>query len=114
MELALVLDNTGSMWGSPFDTMKAAAHELVNIIYGEAETHPNLYVAVVPYVATVNIGSARTSWLEFDRPGADRQPVLAVDLEGLRAGPHQRLRRDRRPALGEEVPQLPLSGRDRQ
>ncbi len=64
MELALVLDNTGSMWGTPFDTMKAAALELVDIIYGADETHANLWVAVVPYAATVNIGNARTSWLD--------------------------------------------------
>lgn len=63
MELALVLDNTGSMWGTPFDTMKAAALDLVDIVYGAAETHDNLWVSVVPFAATVNIGSTRTSWL---------------------------------------------------
>jgi Flp pilus assembly protein TadG len=82
MELALVLDNTGSMWGSPFDTMKAAAHELVNTIYGEAETHPNLYVAVVPYVATVNIGSSRTSWLESTDPVRTGNPYSPSTWKG--------------------------------
>ena len=38
MELALVLDNTGSMWGTPFTTMQAAAKDLVDIVYGDVET----------------------------------------------------------------------------
>lgn len=64
MELALVLDNTGSMVGAPFAAMKAAAHDLVDIVYGEEEEHPNLWVAVVPYVSVVNIGSSRSAWLD--------------------------------------------------
>ncbi len=68
MELALVLDNTGSMVGAPFAAMKAAAHELVDIVYGEADEHPNLWVAVVPYVSVVNIGSSRTGWLDAADP----------------------------------------------
>lgn len=63
MELALVLDNTGSMLGSKFDTMQAAALDLVDIIYGDDESNPNLFVAVVPYTAVVNIGASRSSWL---------------------------------------------------
>ena len=63
MELALVLDNTGSMWGAPFTAMQAAAKDLVDIVYGDVETNPNLYVAVVPFVATVNIGPQRWGWL---------------------------------------------------
>jgi Flp pilus assembly protein TadG len=68
MELALVLDNTGSMWGAAFDAMQAAAKDLVDIVYGSVDTNPNLYVAVVPFVSNVNIGSARTSWLDVKDP----------------------------------------------
>ena len=68
MELALVLDNTGSMWGTPFTTMQAAAKDLVDIVYGEEDTSPNLFVAVVPYVATVNMGNWRTAWLAAGDP----------------------------------------------
>ena len=68
MELALVLDNTGSMWGTPFTTMQAAAKDLVDIVYGEEDTSPNLFVAVVPYVATVNMGNWRTDWLAAGDP----------------------------------------------
>ena len=40
MELALVLDNTGSMWGTPFTTMQAAAKDLVDIVYGDDGHQP--------------------------------------------------------------------------
>ena len=78
MELALVLDNTGSMWGTPFTTMQAAAKDLVDIVYGDADTNPNLFVAVVPYVATVNMG-APPDWLpprpRGVTPGATATPT---------------------------------------
>lgn len=65
MELALVLDNTGSMKDNgKFAAMRNAALELVNTIYRDQDQHSNLLVAVVPYVATVNIGNQHASWLE--------------------------------------------------
>ncbi len=64
MELALVMDNTGSMKSNNMiGAMKSAATDLLNLVYGSAETHPNLWVSVVPYTATVNIGAGRTAWL---------------------------------------------------
>ena len=68
MELALVLDNTGSMWGAAFTTMQAAAKDLIDIVFGDVETNPNLFVAVVPFVSNVNIGSGRTGWLAAADP----------------------------------------------
>jgi Flp pilus assembly protein TadG len=68
MELALVLDNTGSMVGAKFTTMQAAALDLVDIVYGDVETNPNLFVAVVPYTAVVNIGAGRWNWLHITDP----------------------------------------------
>ncbi len=74
VELVLVMDNTGSMRGriggasvNKMDTMIAAAHTLVDILYGERETIENFYVSLVPYAAMVNIGSGRTGWVNsFD------------------------------------------------
>jgi Flp pilus assembly protein TadG len=63
MELVLVMDNTGSMAGSKITAMKNAATNLINILYGSNETQNNFWVGLVPYVATVNIGNSRTSWL---------------------------------------------------
>jgi Flp pilus assembly protein TadG len=73
MELALVMDNTGSMWdsdsktdtaGTPFAAMQDAALDLVDIIYGEEEDElDNVWISLVPFVAAVNIGSGRSGWL---------------------------------------------------
>jgi Flp pilus assembly protein TadG len=64
MELVLVMDNTGSMRGNGgMAAMKPAATELVNILYGDNETVPNFWVGVVPYAATVNIGTQHVDWL---------------------------------------------------
>lgn len=65
MELALVMDNTGSMESSNrIGTMKTAAADLINIVFGSMETHPNLWVSVVPFTATVNIGTQHSGWLK--------------------------------------------------
>jgi hypothetical protein len=64
MELALVMDNTGSMRsGGKITAMTDAATALVNTIYGDEEVNPNLWVALVPYTATVNVGAGRSAWL---------------------------------------------------
>lgn len=63
MELALVLDVTGSMAGASMTALRDSATEMVNIIYGPNQTVPNLWVSVVPYTATVNIGRGRADWL---------------------------------------------------
>jgi Flp pilus assembly protein TadG len=64
-EIALVMDNTGSMRsGGRMSAMKTAAHDLVSILYGEEESREDLWVSVVPYTAMVNVGSQRTDWLD--------------------------------------------------
>lgn len=63
MELALVLDVTGSMAGAQMTALRESAAELVKIIYGANETVPNLWVSVVPYTSMVNIGRGRAGWL---------------------------------------------------
>ena len=81
MELALVMDNTGSMWadpsgvtrtdiaGTPFEAMRNAALDLVDIIYGDEDEIDNVWVSLVPFVATVNIGPSRTELAGGGRPG---------------------------------------------
>jgi Flp pilus assembly protein TadG len=93
MELALVLDITGSMEtnctlpsdrtqydcfvttvprvpgttitsrNNNIDLLRLAAADMVNILYGNRETVPNLWVSVVPYTTTVNLGPGRQGWL---------------------------------------------------
>jgi Flp pilus assembly protein TadG len=64
MELVLVMDNTGSMRGNGgMDAMKPAATDLINILYGDRETVPQFWVGLVPYAASVNIGTQHEDWL---------------------------------------------------
>lgn len=68
MELVLVMDNTGSMKANNrVGNMRSAAQELVDILYGNRTEIPNLWVALAPYTAAVNIGRQNVDWLE---PGA--------------------------------------------
>ena len=72
MELALVMDNTGSLWasdtrtdlsGTPFEAIQTAAFDLIDIIFGDEDEIDNVWVSLVPYVASVNVGNWRTGWL---------------------------------------------------
>jgi hypothetical protein len=44
--------------------MQAAAFDLIDILYGDEDEIDNLWVSLVPYTATVNIGNTRTGWLQ--------------------------------------------------
>lgn len=58
LEVALVLDVTGSMGGSRITDLKTAAADLVDIIVKDAQTPFYSKVALVPYSAGVNVGTA--------------------------------------------------------
>ena len=63
LELALVLDNTGSMAGSSITSLISASNQLLDIVYGGSDTQPSLWVSVVPFAAAVNVGNTHTGWL---------------------------------------------------
>lgn len=63
MELAMVLDVTGSMSGSKIASLRAAANSLVDILYGDRETVNDLWVSVVPFTARVNF-KPHDDWME--------------------------------------------------
>lgn len=63
LELVLVLDNTGSMSGTALTSLKTAANTLLGILFGDNATAENLYVGIVPFSQTVNIGTEHESWL---------------------------------------------------
>eukprot|EP00999_Lentomonas_sp_LEN2_P000486 NODE_1487_length_838_cov_143.039381_g1439_i0.p2 GENE.NODE_1487_length_838_cov_143.039381_g1439_i0~~NODE_1487_length_838_cov_143.039381_g1439_i0.p2 ORF type:complete len:250 (-),score=53.97 NODE_1487_length_838_cov_143.039381_g1439_i0:5-754(-) len=57
IEVALVLDNTGSMSGSKLRALKEASKEFVNILFGDDKKGDKLSIAVVPFTGAVNIGT---------------------------------------------------------
>lgn len=83
-EVALVMDNTGSMRsGSKMTAMKAAARDLVQILFGSDPVLPDLWVTLVPYAATVNIGSGRLNWLDpADKVFASPDPFYPSTWKG--------------------------------
>ncbi len=64
LELALVLDNTGSMAGTGLTSLKSAANTLVNTLYGDKAVAENLYVGIVPFSQSVNVGKSHSDWLK--------------------------------------------------
>ncbi len=64
LELVLALDNTGSMSGS-MTSLKNAANSLIDILFGSDTTATNLFIGLAPFSHTVNIGTSRSSWVNF-------------------------------------------------
>jgi len=64
LELVMALDNTGSMAGSKLSSLKNAATSLVNILYGSKTTVKDLWIGLVPFSATVNIGTGKSAWID--------------------------------------------------
>jgi len=73
LEVALVLDTTGSMdddvGGSPYDSTKkiaalrSAGNVLVDILFGSNDEVDDLWVGVVPFSQSVNIGTGHADWM---------------------------------------------------
>ncbi|MCE4222182.1 pilus assembly protein [Methylobacterium sp. C25] len=68
LEIAMVLDNTGSMAGAKLTNLKSAATTMVNNLFAQVDpSKPNsLKIAIVPFSQTVNVGSSNisASWLD--------------------------------------------------
>lgn len=65
LELVMVLDVSGSMGGGgKIEALRAGAAALVDIVYGDAETGPNLWVGLVPFSGRVNIVDYGASWMQ--------------------------------------------------
>ncbi len=83
MELALVLDVSGSM-RRDMNHLKIASQNLIHVLYGASETLPNVWVAVIPFSGRVNILDYGRSWMQ-NWPSGD-----AIHLcVGLRNMPYQ-------------------------
>jgi Mg-chelatase subunit ChlD len=68
LELALVLDNTGSMAQSgKLTQLKTAAHNLLTTLQGAAKQPGDVKVAIIPFDKIVNIGTsyAAQSWVDY-------------------------------------------------
>lgn len=69
LELAIVLDQTSSMraaatgFASKLAAAQSAVGTLLNTLYGTSDTKRNLWVSVVPFARTMNIGTGNANFL---------------------------------------------------
>ena len=71
LEVAMALDNSGSMSGSKLSALKTAADDLVDTLFDSAKgsTKPDpIKISVVPFAAGVNVGPqyATANWMDTD------------------------------------------------
>ncbi|MCB1484323.1 MAG: VWA domain-containing protein [Hyphomicrobiaceae bacterium] len=81
IELALVLDTTGSMGQSgKMSAMKSAAKSMVDDLFGKKSISDTLDVSVVPFAAAVNVGADNrdAAWLDTNAKSA----VASEDFQG--------------------------------
>ncbi|PLX38114.1 MAG: hypothetical protein C0606_07725 [Hyphomicrobiales bacterium] len=67
LEIALVLDNSGSMSGARIDSLKEAANDFVNRLFLGASTSSNIKIGIVPFTSMVNVGpnNKGARWLDM-------------------------------------------------
>ena len=74
LEIALALDNTGSMsWNGKMTELKNAVHNLLNTLQQAAKKPGDIKVAIVPFNTKVKIGTSYASepWLDFTVNGIE-------------------------------------------
>ncbi len=64
VEIALVVDVTGSMLGDRIRALRSSATDFVNTLLADNVDTQNIRLSIVPYTASVNIGRARGDWLK--------------------------------------------------
>jgi Flp pilus assembly protein TadG len=69
VEVALVVDNSGSMAGTYIADLRTAAENLVNVLFTGFEGTEKVKVGVVPFAASVNVGPANINAAWMDTKG---------------------------------------------
>lgn len=80
-EIALVLDNTGSMAGAKLDALKTAAKSLIDIVYTHPKSDQHVRVGLVPFSQYVNVGTdnRNASWMDVPLDSSSTQEVCWDD-----------------------------------
>ncbi|MDX2289840.1 MAG: VWA domain-containing protein [Hyphomicrobiaceae bacterium] len=73
VELALVLDNSGSMQGQYIEDLRTAASNLLATVFAGVDGTDRVKVGVIPFAASVNVGAVNknASWID----GAGQAPT---------------------------------------
>ncbi len=81
LEVAMVLDNTGSMGSARMKSLREAATALANILEGASSDTKNIRAALVPFVTAVNVKGKgfKNEWIDVDAEapyhGANFDPI---------------------------------------
>jgi uncharacterized protein YegL len=67
LNLALALDNTGSMTSSKMSALKTAAHNLLDTLKAAEKVPGDIKVSIIPFATDVNVGThnAGQSWIDW-------------------------------------------------
>ncbi|MEM6902000.1 MAG: pilus assembly protein TadG, partial [Pseudomonadota bacterium] len=79
LEIAMVLDVTGSMAGSKISALREASRALVDIVFDDEPNPEFLRVAVVPYSAAVNLGDEAENVVDMDWMGSVDPEDIGLD-----------------------------------
>jgi Flp pilus assembly protein TadG len=83
LEIALVLDNTGSMADSgKIDALKRASHDMLKSLRTASAASNNVRVSIVPFDTHVNIGPTSRPWIDWSTFDDDQPNVRVASLSG--------------------------------
>jgi Flp pilus assembly protein TadG len=79
IELAMVLDNSGSMAGTRMTALKSSANALVSALFGSDTTSNFVKIGLVPFTAAVNVGAGNSgaAWID----SAKLSPIHGEDID---------------------------------
>lgn len=81
VEVAMALDNSGSMQGTKIDALKRAAKDAIGILFSGSDNADDVRVGLVPFAASVNVGKTNksASWLYQGPEKALSYPLFTTD-----------------------------------
>lgn len=79
VEVAIALDNSGSMSGTKIEALKQAAKDAIGIIFSGSDGADDVKVGLVPFAASVRVGAGyqSASWLYKGSEAALPHPLFA-------------------------------------
>ncbi len=81
LEVAMVLDNTGSMAGSPMTSLQSAANQLIDLVVSDTQTPYYSKIAIVPYSNSVNAGTYANT--VRGTPATAASPIVAPCIDAV-------------------------------
>lgn len=86
VEVALVLDVTGSMAGNNITALRTASTNFLNIMFSRISDPEYLKVAIVPFSATVNLGAAGSALVNWPATDAYKSPASTIAYDSGTTG----------------------------